>query len=109
MLDAILGSLLPVVLTLLLGFVAAWRSDFRRQDASILNRLVLTYALPLMLFVGTVGTPRAELSQSVPLLIAVGVAIVGLYGIVFLLSHAVFAVRRSTSALAALTAAAPAV
>jgi predicted permease len=107
--DAILGPLLPVVVTFLLGLVAAWRSDFRRQDAAVLNRLVLTYALPLMLFVGTVGTSRAELSQSVPLLIALCVAIVGLYGVFFLLSRIVFAARTSTSALAALTASAPAV
>jgi predicted permease len=79
MLDAVLGSLLPVVVTFLLGFVAAWRSDFRRQDASILNRLVLTYALPLMLFVGTVSTSRTELSQSVPPLIALCVGIISLY------------------------------
>jgi malonate transporter and related proteins len=107
--DAILGSLLPVVITFLLGFVAAWRSDFRRQDASILNRLVLTYALPLMLFVGTVSTPRAQLSQSVPLVIALCVAIVGLYAAVFLASRVIFAARTGTSALAALTASAPAV
>lgn len=109
MLDAILGSLLPVVVTFLLGFVAAWRSDFRRQDASILNRLVLTYALPPMLFVGTASTPRAQLSQSVLLLVAVGVAILGMYALVFLFSRVVFGVRTGTSALAALTASAPAV
>ena len=108
MLDAILGSLLPVVVTFLLGLVAAWRSDFRRQDASILNRMVLTYALPLMLFVGTASTPRAQLSQGVPLLMAGGLAILGMYGAVFLLCR-FFAVRTSTSALAALTASAPAV
>src|SRR5271154_6471491 len=108
MLDAIPGSLLPVVVTFLLGFVAAWRSDFRRQDASILNRMVLTYALPLMLFVGTASTPRAQLSQGVPLLMAGGLAILGMYGAVFLLCR-FFAVRTSTSALAALTASAPAV
>jgi malonate transporter len=80
-----------------------------RQDASILNRLVLTYALPLMLFVGTVSTPRAQLSQSVPLVIALCVAIVGLYAAVFLSSRVIFAARTGTSALAALTASAPAV
>src|SRR5271166_3451565 len=44
-----------------------------------------------------------------PLLIALCVAIVGLFGVVLLLSRFVFRARVSTSALAALTASAPAV
>ena len=34
------------------------------MDASILNRVVLLYAVPLMLFAGTVSTPRAADGQS---------------------------------------------
>jgi hypothetical protein len=98
-----------MVVTLLLGFVAAWRRDFGPKDASILNRMVLVYAVPLALFAGTVSTTRAELSQDMPLLIALCVAIVGLFGVVLLLSRFVFRARVSTSALAALTASAPAV
>ena len=109
MLETILGALLPMVVTFLLGFVAAWRRDFGPKDGAILNRMVLRYAVPLMLFAGTVRTPRAELSQDLPLLIALAVAIVGLYGAVLLLSRFTFHKRMSTSALAALTASAPAV
>ena len=109
MLDTILGALLPMVVTFLLGLVAAWRRDFGPKDASILNRMVLVYAVPLALFAGTVSTTRAELSQDMPLLIALCVAIVGLFGVVLLLSRFVFRARVSTSALAALTASAPAV
>jgi malonate transporter len=105
----IAGALLPIVITLLLGFVGAWRGDFQREDASILNRLVLTYALPLMLFAGTMSTSRANLSQGVPLLIVSCVALVGMYCLVFVLSRVVFAVSTGTSALAALAASAPAV
>jgi malonate transporter and related proteins len=105
----IAGALLPIVITFLLGFVGAWRGDFKREDASILNRLVLTYALPLMLFAGTLSTSRANLSQGVPLLIVSCVALVGMYGVVFVLSRVVLAVSTGTSALAALAASAPAV
>ena len=103
------GALLPIIITFLLGFVGAWRGDFKREDASILNRLVLTYALPLMLFAGTLSTSRANLSQGVPLLIVSCVALVGMYGVVFVLSRVVFAVSTGTSALAALAASGPAV
>jgi len=58
MFDTILGALLPMVVTFLLGFVAAWRRDFGPKDASILNRMVLVYAVPLALFAGTVSTRR---------------------------------------------------
>src|ERR1700722_14587890 len=73
----IVGSLLPVVVTLLLGFVAARRHDFSKQHAAILNRLALRYALPLMLFVGTVNTSRAELREGMPLLLAPFVPFMG--------------------------------
>ena len=109
MLETILGALLPMVVTFLLGFVAAWRGEFGPKDAAILNRMALRYAVPLMLFAGTVSMPRAELSQNLPLLIALCGAVVGLYGVVLLLSRFAFRRRMSTSALAALTASAPAV
>jgi malonate transporter len=109
MLNTILGALLPTVVTFLLGFVAAWRHDFETKDASVLNRMVLVYAVPLALFAGTVSTPRAELSQDIPLVIALCIAIIGLYVAIFLLSRFAFRFRVGISALIALTASAPAV
>ena len=60
--------------------------------------MVLLYAVPLLLFAGTVSTPCAELSQDLPLIIALCVAVVGLYGMVLLLSCFAFRRRMSTSA-----------
>src|ERR1700741_2752172 len=107
--ETILGALLPMVVTFLLGFVAAWQHEFGSKDASTLNRMVLLYAVPLALFAGTVTTSRAALGQDIPLVIALCVAIMGLYGVVFLFSRLVFRMQVSTSALAALTASPPAV
>jgi malonate transporter len=109
MVQTILSALTPIVFTLLLGFVAAWRHDFGPKEASVLNRMVLLYAVPLALFVGTVGTPRADLVQDIAFVVAIFVAIVGLYALVFLLFHFVFHFSLSESVLAALTASAPAV
>ena len=55
MLNTILSALLPMVVTFLLGFVAAWHHDFVTKDASVLNRMVLVYAVPLALFAGSLG------------------------------------------------------
>ena len=85
MVQTILSALAPIVFTLLLGFVAAWRHDFGPKEASVLNRMVLLYAVPLALFVGTVSTPRADLVQDIALVVAIFTAIVGLYALVFLL------------------------
>src|ERR1700736_3012449 len=109
MLNIILSALLPMVVTFLLGFVAAWRHDFGSKDAPTLNRMVLIYAVPLALFAGTVTTSRAALGQDIPLVIALCVAIIALYGLVFLFSRIIFRVPMSVSALYALTASAPAV
>src|ERR1700688_2029677 len=109
MLNTLLGALLPMVVTFLLGIIAALHHDLGRQDASILNRMVLLYAVPLALFAGTVTTSRTALGQDIPLVIALFVAIMGLYGVVFLFSHFVLRMQVGVSALAALTASAPAV
>jgi hypothetical protein len=61
------------------------------------------------LFIGTVGTPRADLVQDIALVVAIFAAIVGLYALVFLLFRLVFRFSLSESVLAALTASAPAV
>jgi malonate transporter and related proteins len=58
MIETIIGALLPVVVTLLLGFVAGWRHDFDGKQATTLNRMVMLYALPLALFAGMAGISR---------------------------------------------------
>ena len=45
MAQTILSALAPIVFTLLLGFVAAWRHDFGPKEASVLNRMVLWFNL----------------------------------------------------------------
>jgi hypothetical protein len=109
MLNTVLSALLPMLVTFLLGFVAAWHHDFVSKDSSTLTRMVLHYAVPLALFAGTVTTSRAALNQDIPMVIALCVAIIGLYGVVFLFSRFVLRLQVRISALAALTASGPAV
>jgi malonate transporter len=105
----VLGAVLPMVVTGLLGFVAAWQHDFGPKDAPILNRMALVYAVPLALFAGTVTTSRAQLSQGIALVIALCVAIIGMYGAVLLFCRGFLRLPMNISALGALAAAAPAV
>jgi malonate transporter and related proteins len=48
----VIGTLLPIVVTLVLGFFAAWHKDFSTDQASVMNRMVMLYALPMSLFAG---------------------------------------------------------
>ena len=109
MVHTVFGTLSPIVVTILLGSVAAWHHDFEPRQASTLNRMVLLYAAPMSLFAGTVSTQRELLSQDIPLVIALCAAIIGVYAVVFLLSRFAFCAQSGFSALAALGASAPAV
>ena len=42
--NAVIGALLPLIVTLALGFFAAWRHEFSPEQALVLNRVVLLYA-----------------------------------------------------------------
>jgi hypothetical protein len=106
--ETVLTALAPIVVTLLLGFVAAWHQDFATKDAAVLNRMVLLYAVPVALFVGTVGTPRGELAHEVAFAVAMCAAIVGMYTLAFLLFRFALRFSLSESVLAALAASAPA-
>ncbi|MGW4490543.1 AEC family transporter [Streptomyces sp. NPDC004376] len=109
MLHTVLGALLPIVLTLVLGFLAAWHHDFTTAQASVLNRMVMLYALPLSLFAGMVTTRRSELISDGVLAAAIAGAMVLGYVVTYLVSQYVLRHDVGFSALAALSVGGPAV
>lgn len=109
MLTTIIGALLPIVVILLLGFFSGWHKDFNADQATILNRMVMLYALPLLLFGSTITIPRSELLADVPLALAVAGGMIGSFCIVLLAARLVFRRDLGASALQALTIGGPAV
>lgn len=107
MLEKILGALLPAVITILLGYFAARHHDFKQTEVPTLNRMVMSYALPLSLFVGVVSAGRAELLADLPLVAFLAAAFIGMYVAILLLGIFAFRCSPGLSALRALTAAAP--
>jgi hypothetical protein len=101
MVDTVLGALAPIVVTLLLGFVAARRHNFRATDVTVLNSVVLQYTVPGTRFAGTTERPRVDL-KGLAFAFAICVAIVGIYGPVFLLFRFVLGFSLSESVLTAL-------
>src|SRR5580692_9423497 len=109
MLTTIVGALLPIVVVLLLGFFSGWHKDFSGDHATVLSRMVMLYALPLLLFGSTISIPRSRLQADVPLFLAVIAGMIGSFFIALLVARFVFRRDLGTSALQALTIAGPAV
>jgi malonate transporter and related proteins len=81
-----IAVLLPVFFVLGLGYLAGRAKEFDPDQRAGLNELVLDYALPAMLFVATVKTPRAQLLSEGPYAVSLFIAFVGLFTIVVLVS-----------------------
>ena len=107
--NAVIGALLPLIVTLALGFFAAWRHEFTPEQALVLNRVVLLYALPLLLFAGTVTIKRGTLTGSLGLAAAITAAMVGAYLVTFLVVRLALHRPLGVSALTALAIGGPAV
>lgn len=109
MIEVIVAALLPIIVILMLGFFAGARHDFNRDQATVLNRMVMTYALPLSLFAGLVTTSIDELIKEEQLVFALFTGMVGFYFLVYLLARYVFKRGKNMSALLALAITGPAV
>lgn len=87
MISTILNAMLPIVVTLVLGMVAAWHQDFDADGARVLNRMVMIYALPLVLFTGILSTPRSQLVGHTALTAVLVIALLASYLIPFLIAR----------------------
>ncbi|AQS87434.1 transporter [Neoasaia chiangmaiensis NBRC 101099] len=108
MIESIIGALLPIVVTLLLGMMAGWHHDFDAKQAGILNRMVMLYALPLSLFAGMVGTSRDAVIAQWPLALMILFGMMGSYFLVFGVAI-VLRLGQARAALLALAIGGPAV
>jgi malonate transporter and related proteins len=96
--------LLPVLFVMVLGFLAGRARQFDHDQVQGLNELVLTFALPALLFVGIVTTPRSSLLAAGPFVLALLIAFVGLFVVgavfsVFVLHHRVGAAALQASCI----------
>jgi predicted permease len=92
----------PVFFVLLLGYAAGRAKAFDRDQVAGMNELVLDFAVPASLFVGTVRTPRPQLLQQGPLVLTLLISVVGLYVVAFFLGRRLFRHRVSDAALQAI-------
>jgi predicted permease len=107
--EALISSLLPIVVTLFLGFFAGWRKDFGEQQAGSLNKLVMNYTLPLSLFGGIMTTQRASIFSHLAVAGWLLVAMVGGYLVVVLIARFLLHQSTALAALRAMAIAGPAI
>lgn len=109
MTETIISALLPIIITLLLGFIAGWHHDFDAKQGATLNRMVMLYALPLTLFAGMMGIERSILLQQGAMAILLMSGMIISYAIVYIVCRYLLHKTRSFSALHALAITGPAV
>ena len=105
----IINALLPVFVTLLLGYFAAWHHDDDGNAATTLNKMVMTYTLPLTLFAGTAVMSASELVANLPMIAALLAGLAAPFGAVLIVAHYVFRRGLGESTLQAVAVAFPAV
>lgn len=93
--------LLPVFFVMALGYWAGRTKRFNADQTRGLNDLVMTFALPSLMFVAVATTTRNEITSEMPLLIALVITFLGLFIAVCLFSARVMKHNLGASALQA--------
>lgn len=109
MLGTIITALLPIVVTLMLGYFAGREGNFNQDQAAVFNRMVMLYALPLLLFAGILGMPMSEITRNTALFVWITIGMVCPFVLVLLVSRLLARSSIQLAALRALAIAGPAV
>jgi predicted permease len=107
MINILIKDILPIFVIMFLGYAAGKRKVFNSSDSKILNKLVLTYALPAALFVSIVKADRTMLFDDGKLLIISLVVLVGLFLLSYLSTYKIFKHTKSEAAVSALITGSP--
>ncbi|HGL4548172.1 TPA: AEC family transporter [Klebsiella aerogenes] len=105
----ILGAILPVIITVLIGYISGKRKDFNWQQAGDINKIVMLYALPLSIFSNMVMTPRHIVMSMGPVAIAIILALILSFVIPLVIARYIGKRSLALSTLQALAIGSPAV
>ena len=107
MIDILIKDILPVFVIMFLGYLAGKRKVFKTEDSKVLNKLVLTYALPAALFVSIVKADSAMLFDDLKLTLISLVVITGMFLWAYYSCYKTFKHSKSEAAVCALIAGSP--
>ncbi|KZL40116.1 AEC family transporter [Secundilactobacillus collinoides] len=109
MLKTLIFALLPIIVTIALGYFAAARDYFDDHDSQMFVRLVMNFMLPLSVFSGIWSTPRKIIIKDIPLAAWLLVSMVGCYIIFLIINRYLFHTSLHISTLRAMSVADPSV
>lgn len=100
---------MPILVTLGMGYYAAYRRDFGVAQATVLTRLVMLYALPVELVVSILSTTRKQILTAGPVAALIVLAMLGGYAVVFSLTKGLMRRSRQEAAMIAMATTGPSV
>jgi predicted permease len=103
----IVSVLIPVFAVILLGYFAGWRKIFDDDQVQGFNEFVLGFALPAMVFMGVVTTPRSVLLGDAGLFLGVTAVQLLFVGLGLVIGRVVLKRDLASSAIIALLVAVP--
>ena len=107
MFDILIKDILPIFVIMFLGYMAGKEGVFKTDDSKVLNKLVLTYALPAALFVSIVKADSAMLFDDLKLTIVSLVVITGMFLWAYFSCYKFFKHTKSEAAVCALISGSP--
>ena len=107
MIDILIKDILPIFVIMFLGYWAGKKGVFKTEDSKVLNKLVLTYALPAALFVSIVKADSAMLFDDLKLTLVSLVVITGMFLWSYYSCYKFFRHTKSEAAVCALISGSP--
>lgn len=107
MIDILIKDILPIFVIMFLGYMAGKKKVFKTEDSKVLNKLVLTYALPAALFVSIVKADSAMLFDDLKLTIVSLLVITGMFLWAYYSCYKFFKHSKSEAAVCALISGSP--
>lgn len=103
----LIADLIPIMVVMLIGYVAGKANTFQASQAQIFNKLVLNFALPAALFTSIVRADREMLVQNATLSIISFFGLVGLFMVSYFTVQWFFKRTKAEGAVCALIAGSP--
>lgn len=107
MLHIILYAIVPIFVVMALGFFSGKAGAFSGQDARVLNKVVLNYALPCALFVSIVKANRAMLAVDAKLTAIAFIVLIACFYMVYYIFKFYKGNTSADAAIAALVSGSP--
>ena len=103
----LVADLIPIIAVMIIGYVSGKKNVFAPDQARILNKLVLDFALPAALFISIVRADRAMLVENATLSIISLVGLVSLFMLSYFTVQWFFKRTKAEGAICALIAGSP--